>query len=64
MIPSNLFMRLIDLQEKYLKCPTLENFRAVCAFQDEIGWPFKANLEQLNCWDEMNHEPEFKNLVV
>jgi len=57
MIPYKLFGEMVDREIEYLDNPTLENFKKSTNFQDNLGWPFKANQEQLNYWNSFNHKP-------
>ena len=57
MIPRKLYAHLTDLESEYIFHPDKKNFDAVTQYQDAIGWPFKANQEQINDWNNMNHEP-------
>lgn len=58
MIPVKLFQRLTDYEEEYLNNPTRENYDRVTNLQVEIDWPYKANQEQLDYWNRMNHDPD------
>ena len=44
------FAHLTELEANYWRNPTSETFRAVDAYQDEIGWPWKATQEQVEYW--------------
>ena len=56
MIPYKLFMRMTDMEEEFLQNKTAENFKKSTSFQDEIGWPFKASQEQIEYWENFNHD--------
>ena len=45
------FAHLTELEANYWRNPTSETFRAVDAYQDEIGWPWKATQEQVEYWN-------------
>jgi DnaJ-class molecular chaperone len=46
------------MKEEYLNNPTRENYDRVTKFQNEIDWPFKANQEQLDYWNNINRTTE------
>jgi hypothetical protein len=64
MIPYKLYMRLTDMESDYLFNPTRKAYDAITYFQDEIGFPFKANQEQLDDWNNINRNMEVNNVIA
>jgi len=48
-IPYKLFMKL---QDKEIEAHKQQSFLEVEEFMAEIGWPWRASLEQLNEWSQ------------
>ena len=54
MIPYKLFLKMTDLAATNVSDP--ENYseeKALVDFQESIGWPWKANQQQINDWNDM-----------
>lgn len=56
MIPYKLFGEMCDREIEYLDNPTLDNFKKSTNFQDNLDFPFSSNQEQLDYWNNFNHE--------
>ena len=53
MIPSKKFIRMLDLEAAYIADKNRKTYTESTEYQDSIGWPWKASIEQVEYYLEV-----------